>query len=250
MTDISLSQEAPQDPAGGQRLAAPTHHEGRMALASVAGNERINAFCDGVFAVAITILVLGIQVPDIPVDRAAVELGPALLKMLPQFAGHVVSFAILGIYWVGHHNQLLHVRRHDRTYLWLTILFLLCVATMPFPTALLIRYHTQQIAVIVYASGLIVTGLALDLLWWYATRRHHLVSASMEPEFIRFVHRRVLTAPMFYAVAIAVSFISVTLAELIFAITAIYYIIPNPFDQYHHRNVHRLHAESTETPGE
>jgi uncharacterized membrane protein len=189
-------------------------------------------------------------VPDLPPEMVSAHLGPALWEMLPKFAGHVVSFAIMGIYWVGHHNQMMHVRRHDRAYLWLTILFLLCVASMPFPTALLIRYRGQQLAVIVYAASLIAAGLSLDLLWWYATRRHHLVSLSMEPEFIRFVHRRILTAPVFYMLAILISFFSVPVAELIFALTAVYYIIPNPFDRFHHRNVHRLHAEDASTPGE
>jgi uncharacterized membrane protein len=216
---------------------------------STHGNERINAFCDGVFAIVITLLVLEIKVPDLSGEMVGSMLPGALLGMVPKILGHIVSFAVLGIYWVGHHNQMLHVRRHDRTYLWLTVLFLLCVASMPFPTGLLIRYPTQQIAVIVYAGSLIAAGISLDLLWWYATRNHHLVSHTMEPDFIRFVHRRILTAPLFYLVAIVVSFFNVFIAILIFALTAAYYIIPNPFDQYHHRNLHRANQDRVEASG-
>jgi uncharacterized membrane protein len=211
---------------------------------SVPGNERINAFCDGVFAIVITLLVLEIKVPEIPPELAASLLPAALMDMVPKILGHIVSFAVLGIYWVGHHNQMLHVKRHDRTYLWLTVLFLLCVSSMPFPTGLLIRFPGERIAVITYAASLIAAGLSLDLLWWYATRKHHLVSPTMEPEFMRFVHRRILTAPVFYLAAIIVSFFNVMAANLIFALTAVYYIMPNPFDIYHHHTIHRAHQAS------
>jgi uncharacterized membrane protein len=112
------------------------------------------------------------------------------------------------------------------------------VASMPFPTGLLIHYPTHQLTVIIYAASLIAGGLSLDLLWWYATHNHHLVSPAMPADFIRFVHRRVLTAPLFYLVAIIASFFSVLAANLIFVVTAVYYILPNPFDHYHHRTVH------------
>lgn len=222
------------------------HHREHAARlhASAAGNERINAFCDGVFAIVITLLVLEIKIPEISPELAGAQLGPALLAMMPKFAGHVVSFAVMGIYWVGHHNLMHHVRRHDRVLLWLTILFLLCVASMPFPTGLLIRYREQQLAVVVYASALIAAGLSLDLIWWYATRRHHLVSPTMEPEFIRYVHRRILTAPLFYLAAIGVSLFSIIGAELVFALTAVYYILPSHFDRRHHHAVHQASEEA------
>jgi hypothetical protein len=119
---------------------------------------------------------------------------------------------------------------------------------MPFPTGLLIRYPEEQIAVIIYAASLIAAGLSLDLMWWYATRNHHLISQHLEPDLISSVHRRILTAPVAYLLAIGVSFISVNAADLIFALTVVYYMLPSNFDPLHHRAVHRSQAGEVTLP--
>ena len=95
------------------------HHR---LLHGVPGNERILALSDGVFAIAITLLVLSLEVPDTAPPGGLVMLLP---EMLPKMAGHVITFAILGIYWIAHHNMFKYVHRHDRTLLWLNNLFLL-----------------------------------------------------------------------------------------------------------------------------
>lgn len=210
---------------------------------SAPGNERVNAFCDGVFSIVITLLVFDLKIPDLPLDQAPAQLGPALWAMLPKFAGLVIGFAVLGIYWVGHHNLMHHIRRHDRTFLWLTILFLLCVAFMPFPTSLLLRYRDERLAVVIYAAALIAAGLSLDLLWWYATHNHHLVSKALDASLIRQVHRRILTAPLFYLAAITASAASIRVSEIIFAATVVYYILPARFDRRHHHALHQAQAE-------
>lgn len=244
----SLRSSAPTEhPAlSGDGNIVPGHgHSGvhhMRGVASASGNERINAFCDGVFAIVITLLVLEIKIPEVDPAMAAVLLPRALIAMAPKFIAHAFSFAVLGIYWVGHHNLMQHIHRHNRTFLWLTIMFLLCVASMPFPTGMLIRYLNSQLAVIVYGGTLIVTGLALDAIWAYANR-HHLASKELSAEFVASVHRRILTAPLFYLVAIGVSFINVNASLLIFALTAVYYILPNPFDRSHHHAIHNNQSE-------
>lgn len=203
---------------------------------SVPGNERINALSDGVFAIVITLLVLEIRVPE-PSQVPATELTHALREIVPKVLGHIVSFVVLGIYWVGHHNMFMHIKRHNRPLLWLNILFLLVVASMPFPTALVIRYSQAQIAVIVYAATLALAGLTLDLMWWYASHNRRLVSEDIDPNFVTFVHRRVLMAPLLYLLAIGVSFGSLLAAKLLFVVVALLYILPSPFDYYHHRQL-------------
>jgi uncharacterized membrane protein len=115
-------------------------------------NERIIALSDGVFAIFITLLVLKVRVPDIPAALVAAELPHALVDLLPKFMSHVISFAVLGIYWVGHHTMFMYIKRHDRVLLWLNILFLLFVSSMPFPTGLLGQYGDQQIALVIYCT--------------------------------------------------------------------------------------------------
>jgi uncharacterized membrane protein len=204
----------------------------RLLHRGVPGNERMAAFSDGVFAIAITLLVLELHVPTSVPPGGLIELAP---EFLPRLAGHVITFAILGIYWVGHHNMFLHIKRHDRTLLWLNNLFLLFVAAMPFPTGLIVQHPNDRLAVIVYAGTLVCAGLSLELIWLYATHRRQLVAHDLDPELITFVHRRVLLAPALYLLAVATSFVSITAAKVLFVVVAVAYIVPNPLDRYHHR---------------
>src|SRR5829696_9054517 len=81
----------------------------------VSGNERINALSDGVFAIVVTLLVLELHVPEV----SDTQLSQALWELVPTVTAYIVSFVLLGIYWLGHHNMLMHIKRHDRTLLWL-----------------------------------------------------------------------------------------------------------------------------------
>lgn len=203
-------------------------------LMGVRGNERIGAFSDGVFAIAITLLVLSLEVPNHVPPGGLVKLLP---DMAPKLIGHVVSFAVLGIYWIGHHNMFLHIKRHDRVLLWLNTLFLLFVASMPFTTGLMAAYGDDQFAVIAYAGTLALAGLSLDLIWLYATRDRRLVDPGIDPDLVAFVHRRVLMAPAIYLLAIGVSFLSLVVPKLLFAVVVIVYIVPSPLDTYHHKQL-------------
>lgn len=212
--------------------------------AGVMGTERINALSDGVFAIVITLLVLELKVPEIPSQLVSEELPVALREVLPKAASHFVSFFVLGIYWVGHHNMFLHIKRHDRVLLWLNTIFLMIVASMPFPTGLVVQYGGERWSVIIYAATLVLAGVILDLIWWYATRERRLVNWEMEDDFVVYVHRRVLMAPALYLIAIGVSFISITVAKLLFIVTAVLYIFPNPFDHFHHKEAHKVEANT------
>jgi uncharacterized membrane protein len=201
-------------------------------LYGVPGNERIGAFSDGVFAIAITLLVLELHVPATLPPNGLIGLMP---ELWPRFAGHLVSFAVLGVYWVGHHNMFLHIKRHDRVLLWLNILFLLCVASMPFLAGLIIEHSDDQSTVVAYAGTLAIAGLVLESIWIYATHRCRLVDPNLDPLLIAYVHRRVLLAPMMYSLAIVASFWSLTVSKLLFAAVIVVYVLPNPFDSYHHK---------------
>lgn len=215
----------------------------------VPDNTRIANLSDGLFSIVFTLLVLELTVPTIAADRAAAELPLALYHTLPKLAGYVMSFVVIGIYWVGQHNMLIHIKRHDRVLMWLNLLFLLCVGFMPFPVGLVVEYGHEQISVVVYAAVLVATGLSLDLMWAYATHKHRLVDAQMDRDLITFVHRRVLLAPALYLMAIVVSFVSIDLAKLVFIVVALAYIVPNPLDHYHHAEVHRyLNTEDGKSP--
>src|SRR5258708_15547705 len=179
---------------------------------AVAGltTERITAFSVGVFLIAITLFVLNLRVPI----ALSSKLPGELLKQSPSLLSYLLSFVIVGIYWVAHHNMFHYIKRSDRPFLWINILLLMCVAFIPFPAGLLGQYPTQSISVIIYASSLILTNLMLSLLWWYATSNHRLVDQDTDPHFVRTVNRRNMTAPVVYLVSIGLSFLS-PLASLI-----------------------------------
>jgi uncharacterized membrane protein len=202
-----------------------------------ADNVRLNAMSDGVFAIVITLMVFEIKVPEIAPELAATELSQALIKLLPDFTILFLSFVILGIYWVGHNNVFLHVLRHDRLMLWLNILFLLIVALFPFPVGLLVRYGDAQISVILYALNLALGGVILDLIWGYATYNRHLMCDTVQPDLIRSFHVRILTGPVIYLLAIAVSFFSLLGSKVLFGFAIVYYLVPTVQDLLHHEQL-------------
>lgn len=172
------------------------------------GKSRIETLTDGVFAIAMTLLVLEISVPEIShssgTEDIVTELSRKLFELWPKVLSYVISFVILGIYWIGHHNQFHYIKRSDRILLWITILFLMFVAFIPFSTALLREYGDQQISVIIYGINLILTGLSLYLQWWYAaTKDRRLVESDLDAYMIKMAGRRVIIGTLVYLISIA-----------------------------------------------
>jgi uncharacterized membrane protein len=202
--------------------------------AGVTGNERVNAFSDGVFAIAITLLVLELRVPETLPHGGVIE---ALVEMGPKFGGHVLSFVVLGMYWVGHHNMFMHIQRHDRVLLWLNIFYLMFIGAMPFFAGLLVQHSEDTFSLVAYAANLALIGLLQDAIWWYASSNHKLVDPNIYEDLVRFVHRRILVAPVLYLVAICVAFASHLAAILLVVVVPVTYIFPGPLDHYHHKQL-------------
>jgi uncharacterized membrane protein len=199
---------------------------------AVAGltTERITAFSDGVFSIAITLLVLNLRIPIVPQSELPGELLNQLGKQWPSLLSYILSFVIIGIYWIAHHNMFHYIKRSNRPFLWINILLLMCVAFIPFPAGLLGQYPQQRISVIIYASSLILTNLMLSLLWWYATSNHRLVDQDIDAHFVRTVNRRNMTAPVVYLVSIGLSFLSPLASLIVFFLFPLYYIFPSHID--------------------
>src|SRR5260370_7592121 len=119
---------------------------------------RVETLADGVFAIAMTLLAFNLQPPSVPVTGGAADLQAALLAMLPHFKTYVLSFVVIGIYWLSHHFQFQYVRHADRTLLWINIFFLMFIATLPFSTAVLGRYGKYQPAIILYSANLLLVA--------------------------------------------------------------------------------------------
>src|SRR5438034_1622955 len=190
---------------------------------------RLEAFSDGVFAVAITLLVLNLQVPQI---ASASELVTRLSALWPKLLSYALSFVIVGIYWVAHHNTFHYIQQSDRNLLWLNILLLMCIVFLPFPTALLGQYPEQRVSVIIYAGTLVLTGLVLQALWWYATSGCRLVDRTIDPRLVQRATRRNLTAPLLYLLAIGISLFSIPASFVLFMLVPVYYILPGRIDRH------------------
>jgi uncharacterized membrane protein len=199
--------------------------------------ERILMLTDGIFAIAMTILVLELHVPELAEHLSDADLHTALFALLPKFLSYVVSFAILGIYWVGHHNVFHFIKRVDRRFLWLNILFLLLIALIPFSAALLGNYGNSQISVIVYGTHLILLGIVLFVSWRYAARKKNLTNGTLSEEFIQTVERYILKGPAAYAIAIGVSFFSIPASILIYTLLPVYYILQTRLDTQVHQEL-------------
>jgi uncharacterized membrane protein len=206
---------------------------------------RVEALTDGVFAVAMTLLVLDIRVPELQPSDVS-QLAVRLLALWPKFLSYAISFVILGVYWVGHHVQLSFIRKVDRPLLWINLLFLLWVALLPFSTALLSEYPMAQVAITLYGLNLIAIGLTLALQWWYATVETRHVDPDIHPGLVRGGLLRTLIGPAVYVVAIAVSFFSPELSLLLYALVPVLYILPGRVDV--HWGKYRQAPGTPETP--
>jgi uncharacterized membrane protein len=192
---------------------------------------RIEALCDGVFAIAMTLMIFNIKVPEIPSELVGAELAHNLFNLCPQFLVYAMSFVMLGVYWVGHHNQYHYIRHTNRLLLWINVAFLLCVTFIPFSTALLGRYPTQQIALVVYALNLILVGIVLFVHWHYALSRR-LLDAELDPVLVKLASRRILLAPAILVLAVVFSFVSTNISLGLCAIIPVLYVLPGRIDRH------------------
>ena len=191
---------------------------------------RVEALADGVFAIIMTLLVFDIRVPEVPPD----QLPAALLELVPNLEGYLISFVLLGIYWIGHRNQFNFIRRADRNLHWLNILFFGLAGLVPFSTGLVARYPSELLVETIYGLNLMAIGLALFLHWSYATRNFRLVDPGMSRAAIRLGKQRSLLAPACYGVAILLGLINPRLSLVVYALVPILYIFPGVQKFWHH----------------
>ena len=187
---------------------------------------RLEAFSDGVFAIASTLLVLELHVP--PVGEG--PLFALLVAQWPAYAGYVVSFLTIGIIWVNHHAMFAVVRRVDRPLLFLNLLLLLVIGIIPFPTAVVGQWITDSQGAPVAAALLGVVflsmGLAFGAIWVYAVGHHELALEGIDPGLARSAIPRFTIGNLAYLVGVALAFVSPLLSLLLYGLVAVYYIFP------------------------
>jgi uncharacterized membrane protein len=184
---------------------------------------RLEAFSDGVFAVAITLLVLEIGIPE------GNDLWHKLGEEWPSFAAFFVSFWVIGIIWVNHHGVIDHLKRADRGVLYLNLFLLMSVVLIPFATALMAQNlnsgDDEHVAAAVYAASFVLMAVTFGVLWEYITRHREKLGVELTDEEVR---RRSLAFQIgnpFYAIAVVVAFISPAAVLVIIGALAVYYMV-------------------------
>jgi uncharacterized membrane protein len=140
---------------------------------------RLEAFSDGVFAIAITLLVFNITIPDC--DYA--HLGETLIKILPKILSYVMTFTLIGLYWIGHHFYFDRIKSVDGNFVWMNMLLLLLICIMPFPTGLLGKFPTGEIPLVLYGANLIATNVWSFIMLKYIYKNKQLANENFKDEF-------------------------------------------------------------------
>jgi uncharacterized membrane protein len=187
---------------------------------------RLEAFSDGVFAIAITLLVIEIHVPE------ATEGGlwRALLEQWPSYVAYAVSFAVIGIMWVNHHGLMDIVAYVDRPLLFLNLFLLMFVALMPWTTALLAEHLVAptpdaHLAAAVYSGNGVMNAIGFNAIWRWIVRDTKLLHPDLDVEKLRTRTRRFSLGLVIYPLTVALSFVSAPITLGVHALIAAYYVV-------------------------
>jgi len=191
---------------------------------------RAEAFSDGVFAVAITVLVFGL----LPIGNGKLNT-EVLLQAWPQYFAYVVSFLTIGIMWMNHHTILAHVARVDRPLLVLNLLLLMGIVAIPFPTALVaehLRHPGGTVATVTYGLVMIAISAGFAGLWVYVATHAPALGATVPPEALRrTIPGWTLGGAAYAAGTLIAAYVSAVAGMVIFGALAVYYLfehLPSP----------------------
>jgi len=184
--------------------------------------DRLQALADGTLAIVITLLVLLIQPP--PANLSQGDVVKDVLGMGHYFAAYVLSFMLAGIYWLSHHGLFHHIRRGDLTLVWLNLVFLMCVAFVPFPTALLVEYPRDRMAAVIYGLAQLLCSGSLGAIWFYAVRHRRLVPKDLGQDLVRRTSLKLGIGPVVYLLSIVAAFRHRNLSLLLYVLVPLGYL--------------------------
>jgi uncharacterized membrane protein len=175
--------------------------------------DRVLALSDGVFAFAVTLLVLDLVVPSLSQSASSTDLWQGLTKEYISFINYILSFFIAAIWWNSHHRNFEHIRDSNTTLRMLNMFFLIWIALLPFFTKILDQYHNLQLSVALYATDQAAAGFFLTIIWLYASRNNHMIDKNMTKREIRWGTLRNIIVPIYFIISIGISFIDTGLAS-------------------------------------
>jgi len=191
---------------------------------------RIEALADGIFAIAMTLLVLTLDLPEVGKQLTQTGLDRLLLQQIPKFSNYALSFILLAIFWIVHHQQFYFIQRTNRGHLWINIFVLMFVALIPFSTSLIGDYSQDRIAKSFFGANMFMIGALLSWNWSYATKNHRLVEHNLSQQRIVLGKRRGLVTPLVSLLAMILPWANVPSSSYAYILIPIILSFP-PFRQ-------------------
>jgi uncharacterized membrane protein len=191
------------------------------------GTERLEAMSDGVIAIAITLLVLEIHVPD---EEGNADLARALLEQWPSYFGFALSFLTIGIVWANHHDMFRDFARVDHVLVVLNLLLMMGISFIPFSTAVLAGHLEAEdgrlVATILYGSSFLFTAVLLNVIWHYASWNRRLIAPDVSERHIHGRSVRYVIGPVFYGLTLPLAMLSPLISLTVYAVVAAIYLMP------------------------
>jgi uncharacterized membrane protein len=194
---------------------------------------RTEAFSDGVFAVAITLLVLNIRIPGLDLSAghlpADQDLWPMLVKEWPMLAAYTTSFATIGVMWLNHHRLYTHIKHTDTGLLLLNLLLLLVIVFIPVPTALIAEYLVQldqHAAALLYSGTMVILAVCFNLLWRYASYHDRLLGKNADTRAVRAISRQYWFGPLSYLIALLLALFNTPASLILNFLLALFFALP------------------------
>lgn len=185
---------------------------------------RMEAISDGVFAIALTLLVLDIKVPVSETIKTEGDLLQALCGLMPRLLSYFLSFMTLGIFWTGQSVQFSNINQYDRHLNWISLFFLLFVSLLPFTTAFLSEHIHFKLSIGLYWLNILALGVMLYIHWNYAYKHNYVVAAGSEKEGInKAVRRRIVFAQTLYLFGALLCFVSTYLSIAVIVLVQLNY---------------------------
>jgi uncharacterized membrane protein len=180
--------------------------------------EHIISFGDAIFAFAITLMTLSIDIPDLPANLTESQLISALYDTYPQVESYIISFAVISIFWVSYHQVFNFITRSHISMVYLNLLFLLLITFLSITTSLVIEYGSYQIPYVIYCVVVILASSLLAIIWWHATKDYRFVDKDIHPLFIRGMMVNHVLVPFVFAISILVSFFNLDIAQYLWLV--------------------------------
>lgn len=189
---------------------------------------RIEALTDGVFAIAMTLLALTIGLPQINEGLSQGNLHILLLQQSHKFFNYVLSFVLLALFWIIHHQEFHFIKRTNRLHLWINIFILMFIALIPFSTTLIGDFPNDWMSEIFFGLNLFTVGVLFQINWFYSTYKCRLVEHDMDPERVRVGIRRGVVTPAIALIAMILAIVDAPITTHIYLLIPIVLSLP-PF---------------------